>query len=181
MKKTRTKASCERCGLEYERTPHQIKKSIKRYCGMVCAGLSRRGKANKNNRKVVKSCLVCSKVFYVFPYRENSAKTCSRKCAINVLGNAISEHYDGKRKLHKNKKSGYLYISFRGKYFPHHRFVVEQALGRSLKENEQVHHKNGIRDDNRVENLQIMDLVEHAKLSAMQRWGKRKYATETIH
>lgn len=57
-------------------------------------------------------------------------------------------------------------FSTENSYVLHHRIVVENHLGRLLNPNEIVHHKNGIKTDNRIENLEVMSNVAHARLHA---------------
>lgn len=42
-----------------------------------------------------------------------------------------------------------------------HRIVAENMIGRLLYPNEVVHHVNGDKKDNRPENLQVMDKIDH--------------------
>lgn len=69
----------------------------------------------------------------------------------------VNARLNGKRRGFFINDSGYRLVRHGNRYQREHRLVMEQYLKRPLKKTEEVHHLNGIRTDNRKENLVVID------------------------
>lgn len=159
---------CKNCGRIFEGKP-----SAKRvYCSKQCHDAAQ-------NRKVKVTCATCGKEFLVPPSKakwknnfcceEHRRKWLSeiRIKELNVPGHSRGHKAPHLTELNetRNPKVGLAPKEIRGNYVSkQHRKIAEQMLGRKLKPTEDVHHINGIRDDNRPENLAVIDHREHLKL-----------------
>lgn len=122
---------------------------IPKFCSRKCSGLSKRKRRNIK-------CRFCNKEF-----ETNSIRRvyCSIDCSNK--GHVKFETLKRKGFWFEN---GYKILSIgNGKGIKEHRYIMEKYIGRKLLSDEHIHHINGIKTDNRLENLEILSRSDHIK------------------
>lgn len=124
------------------------------------------------------ACLTCGKERWVAIVHNKPSSFKCQKCGCQgrVMPRGIKSPFwkGGKTYL----KSGYVsvqvytdspYHSMANEHHTigEHRLIMAQQLGRCLLSSEHVHHKNGIRSDNRLENLELISPANHIAYKSM--------------
>lgn len=130
---------------------------------------------------VTRICDNCKQEFSTYACydkRKRRHRFCCKKCEAEYRTKSTAEHWCGG---HISKTTGYKVIRVSGKQIEEHRLVMAKHLGRKLESYEQVHHINGIKTDNRIENLMLTTKWEHPKLHSnrkkfeCKRCGRLRY------
>lgn len=157
---------CGTCGVAFYR---QASLSTQKFCSVSCQNRW------QTKPKTSRACGVCGVTLMLRP-SERARRFCSTECkAIGQTTRYAGFDYNGRPAIIDD--GGYVRvwkpehpkaIGNHGRVL-YHRLIMEEVLGRYLLTEEHVDHINRDKADNRIENLQLMSLMEHSDKTVADR------------
>lgn len=164
---------CEICGETIYVKVWQAKIGQGRFCSRDCFNVWQA----RDSRSL--TCDWCGEPFQVRP--SSPSRFCSWDCQVEgKRTKALDREHNGRRVQLRNP--GYIYVwepdhpkafMYDG-WYPEHRLVVEKQIGRVLETEEIIHHKDGQKDNNAPDNLQLVTKTEHQELTKDQIVERRR-------
>lgn len=148
------------------------------------------GKKSANSLYVWVACEACGRERWVIvDKRQPRSRLCvscsNRKTSLGLTGERARNWKGGRYMkadnyihIHLNPDDFFYPMAGKGSYVSEHRLVMAKHLGRCLLPWEVVHHKNGIRDDNRLENLELLPHRRHHLVDQATKAYIKKLETE---
>ncbi len=137
-------------------------------------------KLNSINKEYI--CSGCSRIFFGYRHNKTHLKFCSQDCSKKFMRGEQSPFFSNGATV---TSGGYRAILVGEKYILEHRLIMEEHLGRKLERDEHIHHKDGDKLNNKLENLELMSTVEHSRLHHKLRRNngksKRKGGSNSSH
>ena len=166
---------CEECNCNFQKKKSAANKKGRNFCSIPCWQSYRLNKMKQGLECSIcfteilstgkRKTDLCSKCYLNKWHTENPEKNTSNKLKKqrNRLSKGLPiDHIFRNPNGSGSIKNGYKFIrmkshpnAYKNGDLLEHVYVMSNHLGRPLNKGENVHHKNGIRDDNRIENLEL--------------------------
>ena len=149
MERKVTVVKCQGCGNEFE-----AKRSDAKWCAS-CKGPALLQRARNYETRTRKRCPDCGQLC---SRKWARCRACANRVKSQLSRGSLSPSWKGGR--HVRKHDGYIELNIDGARVLEHRHVWE-AANRPIPKGYVVHHLNGLKDDNRLENLDCTPRASH--------------------